>query len=158
MGRDHKSRDALLKAMLNIFQKRLLYISTAILWASGAVWLYFRYAVNASSPFGPGTHPAQTLSLKIHGAIAMVFLVIVGNLLYHIPPGWKQKDQRPSGIILSSSVVVLVTTGWALYYCSGESLRMAASFIHSILGGILPVLITAHVWNIIQRRKKGKRP
>ena len=132
----------------------MLYGVSAILWLSGAVWLYFRYCHQALEEFAPQSYPAEALVLKLHGAAAMIFLVIFGALLYHIRPGWRKKYQRPSGMLLLTACGLLILTGWGLYYLGNEKLRNLISTIHSIFGILLPVIIFFHVWRIVQRRAK----
>src|SRR5262245_38745050 len=101
------------KALLHPLQKRLLYLTTAVLWVSGAVWLYLLE-----------TNPGRPLWMKLHGAAGMLFLILFGTLLFqHVPAGWEQDRQRPSGAWLFAICGVLIATGWGLYYIGGESLR-----------------------------------
>ncbi len=144
------------KHVLTPLHKKMLYGISALLWSSGVVWLYFRYCPPMRCDFGPQSHPAQTLCLKLHGAAAMVFLVILGTLLYHIPPGWRKKRQRPSGVSLLAVCCFLILTGWGLYYTGNERLRDLTSAIHSVLGVLLPLIIFLHVWRIVHRRSKMK--
>ena len=142
--------------VLRPHHKEILYGISALLWLSGAVWLYFRYYPPMQGEFGVQSHPAQTLCLKLHGAAAMGFLVILGMALYHIPPGWRKKRQRPSGVSLLVVSCLLILTGWGLYYTGNDQLRSFTSLSHSILGVLLPVIIFFHVWRIVQRRSKKK--
>ena len=144
------------KHVLEPWHKKLLYGVSVLLWLSGSVWLYFRYSPLMRGEFGPQSHPAQTLCLKLHGAAAMVFLVILGMVLYHIPPGWRKKRQRPSGVLLLAVCGFLILTGWGLYYAGNDQLREVTSAIHSILGFLLPAIIFLHVWRIVRRRSKRK--
>ena len=144
------------KAVVGPFQKQGLYISTAVLWLSGTMWLYFRYCRQSQGEFGPQSHPAQAMLLKLHGAAAMAFLMVFGALLYHIQPGWKDKLQRLSGLPLLVLCGLLILTGWGLYYVGDDTLRNLTSIIHSILGLLLPVIISLHVWRIVRRRARLK--
>jgi hypothetical protein len=134
------------KVLLKPLHKRALYLATAILWLSGALWLYYNYFVHVQGDYGPQTHPAQPILLEIHGAVAMVFLVILGTLLtQHVPAGWKQKHQRPSGVLLLAISGFLTLTGWGIYYLVGDNLRRWTSWTHSIVGLALPLIIFIHV-------------
>jgi len=84
--------------------------------------------------------------MKIHGAAAMAFLMVFGTLLFHhVPAGWEQQRQRPSGSFLLSISSILILTGWGLYYVGAEGLRHDISLVHSILGVVLPLLIFLHI-------------
>ncbi len=143
------------KAALGSRRKITLYALSALLWVSGALWLYLKYFSQGQGEFGTETHPAQPMWLKIHGAAAMGFLMIFGSLLiHHVPPGWRQKSQRPSGAILLTTCALLILTGWGLYYLGDEGLRDWTSVIHWGLGVFFPALIVIHV--VFARRGKKK--
>lgn len=148
------------KGVVRPLQKRILYIASAILWLSGTIWLYLRYFTQTHDEFGPLSHPAQTMLLEIHGAAAMAFLIIFGAVLFHVKPGWLQKRQRPSGLLLIVSCAILIITGWGLYYLGNEHDRDLTSSIHSVLGFLMPVIIFFHVWRIVRQKKclPGSRP
>jgi hypothetical protein len=115
--------------------KSWLYGLTSALWLSGAIWLLL-----------PQAHPAQALGMRIHGAAAMGFLMVFGALLFgHIPVGWREGRQRPSGAPLVALCGVLVLTGWGLYYFGNESLRHWASWIHSAFGLLFPLFLILHI-------------
>ena len=95
-------------ATLGVWQKRLLYGVFAVLWLTGAVWLY-------------QPHPFW---LKVHGVAAMAFLMSFGALLLeHVPTGWDLNEHRPSGGSLLGASGVLILTGWGLYYFGNEEKR-----------------------------------
>ena len=120
-------------------QKKMLYAASFLLWMSGALWLFERYVSDNALPL--------PLWMKIHGAAAMLFLMVFGALLiHHVPVGWRHKRQRPSGIPLLLICTVLVITGWALYYLGDESIREWTSAAHSILGLLFPFVLGLHLW------------
>jgi hypothetical protein len=124
-----------LKPLLGPLQKRTLYLTITLLWLSGAIWLRL-----------PAGHASGPLWMKIHGAAAMAFLIVFGTLLHdHVPTGWQQKRERRSGGSLLGICVVLILTGWLLYYAGSEGLRHWASVIHWVLGLLIPVVIFLHV-------------
>lgn len=138
-------------ARLSRPHRRALYGVCALLWVSGACWLYLTYfaggVVDAAAPA-----PPPPLLLELHGAAAMAFLLVFGSLLpAHLPNGWRKKRQRPSGLALVGISAILVVSGWGLYYFSQEGLRSATSVVHSVLGILLPFVMGVHVW----RRRLG---
>jgi heme A synthase len=150
-----KSKIRSRKEVLGPIQKNIFYGISVLLWLTGVVWLYYRYGVEAQGEPGFQNHPTSSLVLQIHGAAAIGFCIILGSSLYHIRPGWKKKIQRFSGALLLSVCVLLILTGWGLYYLGDEQFRNITSVTHSFLGLILPVLVFVHVWRIIQDRSKA---
>jgi hypothetical protein len=142
------------RAVVSLRHKQFLYGLTALLWLTGVIWLYFKYACKTDE-WQFQTHPAQSMSLMIHGAVAMGFLVTFGSLLFHIPQGWQQKLQRPTGITLLAICVSLILTGWGLYYLGNDDQRNIVSIIHWGIGIALPVILFFHVWKIARRINKN---
>jgi hypothetical protein len=126
-----------------------LYGICALLWLSGAWWLYLSLrGVQAGDPTAP-------LLLEIHGAAAIAFLLAFGALLPdHLPRGWRQKRERVSGLSLVTLSGILVVSGWGLYYFGEEDLRAATSAVHSVLGVLLPGALGVHVWRARRPRAR----
>ena len=146
--------DGEISTRLPPWQKRTLYGVSGLLWVSGACWLYTSYfGQGAGGDEGPNF--AGPLLLKIHGAAAMAFLLAFGTLLPdHLPNGWQQEPQRPSGCSLVAVCVILIVTGWGLYYFGHERLREATSAIHSVLGILLPMAMGLHVSRARRNRSR----
>jgi hypothetical protein len=141
------------KVTLGPLQKRSLYAVTAALCLSGAVWIWLRYFGAVQGTFGPEPSPLQPVFLKLHGAAAMTFLVVLGALLpQHVALGWRTKRQRPSGASILAVCAALTATGWCLYYAGSDGLRAYASWIHTVLGLALPAFITLHA-RLARKRK-----
>ncbi len=141
------------KGIVKPWQKSLLYWAIAFLWLTGVGWLYFRYGTHWED-LESNSNSTQVLLLKVHGAAAMFFLVVLGLVIHHIGSGWRQKRQRLSGSLLAISCGALILTGWGLYYVGQESVRDIISQAHSWVGLFLPLIIFIHVWRIIRRRRK----
>ena len=149
--RTRKPPEVIESAKLPPLQKRALYAVSALLWISGACWLYFSYFASDGAEFSAPSRAPAFLP-ELHGAVAMAFLLAFGALLpQHLPNGWHQKRQRPSGLTLAVVCAILMLTGWGLYYLSDESLRTATRATHSILGILLPLAMVAHVWRARRR-------
>jgi len=127
-----------------------VYGVLGVLWLTGMVWLGLR-AAHAE----PGE--LDSWSLRIHGAAAMGSLLIFGILLpTHSQPAWNRARNRVSGGLVIGTATLLVASGYGLYYFGDEALRRATSIVHSIVGGLLPAAIVAHV--VIGRRSRRMRP
>ncbi len=120
------------RTRLGEWHKIFLYAATGLLWLSGLI-------AKARPSWGP-------LSMKIHGAAAMGFTLVLGSLIsVHIRRGWVLRRNRFSGVFLTSICALLIVTGWILYYQANETLRNAASLVHWTVGLGLPLLIYLHI-------------
>ena len=116
-------------------RRRLLYGVAAVLWMTGAVWLAAHYFWTKQGEYGPQTSPAEPWSLRLHGLFAMAALAFLGLLwAVHIVRGWRARRGRVSGSVLFGLALVLVLTGYLLYYIGDDDLRGWTSLIHWTLG------------------------
>jgi hypothetical protein len=84
--------------------------------------------------------------MKVHGAVAMVALVVIGGLLaLHVPGGWAERRSRPSGSAMLAVCGLLILTGYLLYYAGNEAAREVSSYAHLTLGIALPLLLGFHL-------------
>lgn len=131
--------------------ERLVWAILSLTWASGALWLLFRYGLQQPGEFGPLPHPLQGWWLRLHGAAAFAALWLLGLLWgLHIPRGWTQGRRRRSGGSVAAAAGVLVLSGWTLYYGS-EDLRALAAPLHWGLGLAALPLALLHM----RRRRRG---
>jgi hypothetical protein len=138
---------------LSPFHRRLIYLAVTLLWISGGLWWYWQISNSPDDLLEAGVRSRQTLALRVHGAAAILFLVVFGTLFpIHMRSGWRQKKNRASGGFLVSVLLALIATGWGLYYIGYEALRPAMSFVHTYLGLLLPLIIYLHV--LFSRRYK----
>ena len=106
-----------------------LYVAAAVLFTSGVT---------------RSTHPAL---MRIHGAAAMLALILVGAALaLHAAAGWRERKNRASGALLGGALAILAATGYLLYYSGNEAAREAASLAHWLLGAALPIFLLCHIW------------
>jgi len=122
----------------------VLYLTVGALVVTGTVWLLLDRAT------WPET---ATYLLRLHGAAAMVTLVLLGTLLpLHVRVGWRRGRNVASGIVMLATNGALVLTAFGLYYAGSESLRHWTSALHTAIGLALPLLIVAHV--VLGRRAR----
>ena len=123
----------------------VLYTVVAVLFVTGVVWLTVDRAVWPE---------LATDLLRVHGAAAMVMLVLLGTLLpLHARVGWRRGRNVASGILMLASNGLLVLTALGLYYAGSDTFRYWTSELHVGLGVALPLLITGHV--IVGRRGRA---
>lgn len=123
-----------------------MYLATAALVISGAIWLVLHYFMVKQGEFGPTPHPAEPWMLRIHGAAAMAALIVYGSLLpIHVRRAWAVRRNVVLGISVICFMLLLTVTGYLLYYAASEELRPIISAAHWILGLAVPLLLWWHV-------------
>lgn len=123
-----------------------IYATVTLLTVSGAAWLIFQYWLTVAGDFGPSPHPSAPWWLRLHGAAAMVFLVLLGTLLRdHVRIGWHTRRNRPSGAGLLGFSIWLTLTGYSLYYVGGETLRPWLTRLHWVPGLLWPLVLGWHI-------------
>ena len=144
-------------ARLARWQIMLLAISGALLWLSGGAWLLLHYFGQMQGEFGPEINPLEPWLLRLHGLVLIPALIGLGGLLVaHIPKGWKDVPQRNIGLGLTGLVIVLIVSGYLLYYLGDETLRSWTSIVHWSIGLLVP---TIFIWHYVhgQSKRRGKR-
>jgi len=114
-------------------------------WMSGAAWLWVHYLAKPHEAFGMPGNSAETGWLKVHGAFA--FLAIWGGGFlwgFHINKAWPRHQQRWSGGSLFVVLLVLILSGYLLYYVADEGSRQTLSLVHWIVGLGLPLAYLTH--------------
>lgn len=124
-----------------------LYATGVVLVLSGALWLLFHHFVRIPGEFGDRPHPLEHWWLVGHGIFAAAFLIGFGSVLPgHVRRAWNGKRNRISGAIFLALLVVLIASGYALYYTGEESARALLSALHWVVGLGMPVLMGWHIW------------
>jgi cyanate permease len=91
--------------------------------------------------------------LMLHGAAAMLMLVLFGSLMpFHVRVGWRRQRNRTTGTVMLAANVALIVTAFGLYYAGAERARDWASDLHIGIGFALPALLTLHVLRGRRRR------
>lgn len=143
-------------ARLASWQIWLLSLSGTGLWLTGGGWLLLHYYGQTEGEFGPEMNPLEPWMMKLHGLFLIPALLGIGAMFVaHIPKGWDHRAQRVAGVVLTTALAVLVTTGYLLYYAGGEALREWSSRIHWTIGLALPATFLWHYINgqLVRRRR-----
>ncbi len=131
-----------------------LYVAVGAVWLTGLGWLLLRWFGGGTDAFGPVRHPWEPAVLKVHGAVAMAFMVVFGTLIpVHMKRSWALKRNRLSGVLLAGLCVFLIASGWGLYYLGEDGGRELVARLHWVLGLTLPAGICAHILIWRMRRK-----
>ncbi|MFC5489484.1 hypothetical protein [Dokdonella soli] len=146
---------ALARARLSPRREALVYWILGLLWTSGIGWLVFHYFLRQAGEFGEMSHPLEAWWLRLHGAGAFAGLWLIGLLwAIHLVPGWKSR-RRPSGIVLSGLLSVLVLSGYLLYYAGGDRMHEVVALVHWLVGLALPLPLLLH--GLRGRRARGSQ-
>lgn len=120
---------------LERWHRRSIYASLLLLLSSGSVWLIVRYFMRPVGQFGATIHPLEPWAMRLHGGAAMLVLFFLGSLMNaHIRRAIKAGRNLASGLSLLSLIVVLVVSGFGLYYLADEDSRKLWSLSHWIIG------------------------
>ena len=128
-----------------------LYGVGALLWVSGAVWLVLHYVFPQSTAFGPLPNPWEAPLMRVHGLIAVCAVFLIGWMTAaHVTVRWPSPRNRRSGLLLGGSALLLIFSGYALYYTTGSP-HDAAAVAHEAIGVLSPLAALAHWWRNRQR-------
>lgn len=73
----------------------------------------------------------------------------------HVRKSWKVKPQPVSGIIVMIMPILLIISGWLLYYIATDNSRQIVSLFHFSIGLLLPIALIIHIRDVTSQ--KGKR-
>ena len=137
---------------LTSIQRFFSNLTIFTLLISGVIWLLIHYFTDFDSPF----HFLSAWSLKFHGAASFGFLIVFGMIIStHISFNWRvKKNRRISGIVLLVFLVILILTGYGLYYFANENLREIMSALHWIIGVFCSGFFVVHLFGKTKYKKK----
>ena len=116
----------------------------AALWLSGALWLLLHFSFAQHNEFGALPNPWEAPLMRVHGLIAVAGVFLFGWIAAgHIVARWSASANRASGLWLAGSAIVLVLSGYALYYATG-AMQAGASLVHEVLGVLAIFAALAH--------------
>ena len=131
------------------WQRITLYLTGALLAATGVAWLAVHYSVGAGA--GELPLPMEAWLLRIHGLAAYAALFVLGVVAAgHIPQGWRVAGrhrwagQRGSGITLCAIAALLALTGYLLNYFAPEGIRAALGWAHAVTGLAMAAMLASH--------------
>ena len=123
--------------------------AAALLWLTGALWLVAHFAFPQHNEFGALPNPSEAPLMRVHGLIAVAAVFLFGWIgAGHIYARWSASANRVSGLWLGGCAIVLVVSGYALYYTTGPW-HGGAAVLHEGLGVLAIVAAMAH-WRRIR--------
>lgn len=123
-----------------------MYVVAALLWVSGAAWLVLHYVFPQASAFGPLPNPWEAPLMRVHGLVAVCGVFLIGWMTAaHVTARWSSDRNRRSGLTLGVTALLLVFSGYALYYTTGLP-HDGAGYLHELIGALAPAAALAHWW------------
>lgn len=132
------------KVRLDPWHRRAFYFSFGTIWLTGVLWLISEW--QKQPELGPVRTSWQSLSMQIHGAAALLFLIFLGTMMPHVRRGWNGGNNRWSGATIIAISATLALTAWLLYYVTGDRWRELSNLIHWAVGLSALPMIGMHVW------------
>lgn len=134
--------------MSGALRATLLSVCT-LLWVTGALWLTVHFAFPQRNEFGWLPSPWEAPLMRLHGLAAVAGVFLFGWIgAGHIAARWRAAANRASGLWLAGSAMLLLVSGYALYYTVG-SLHEGAAVVHEVLGLLAIGAALAH-WRRIR--------
>ena len=131
--------------LLSRNQRILLYVTAIGVWATGVLWLIFHFFLQTEGPFGLQNNPLEKIWLQLHAGFSFIAIGLFGLLwTNHIVRGWHMNWRRLSGGVMVAAIVVLIVSGYALYYVESQKLDDITSIIHWGIGLVALVLFLIH--------------
>lgn len=125
--------------------KQIFLFVFCVLFVSGLVWIVYDLLSYASTNQTFNSQRMPTSIIKLHGAFAMLFMLLLGSVWEHIRAGWRMPVLRRSGIILLIVFAVLILSAWMLYYVGDDSWQNMSRIVHSAFGILAAFICTKHV-------------
>jgi hypothetical protein len=131
---------------LSRWHERWLYVIGLWVFLSGAGWLVDHHLFAGAGDIAEAPAASEPLWLRLHGAAAMAALMVFGSLVPgHIVRAWRTRKNLRSGLSTLSLVMVLVVTGYGLYYSGDEQARPWISLLHWGAGVLAALVLALHV-------------
>lgn len=133
--------------MLSLIHRRCAYAVLLLLFGSGLAHYMLQRWFMGQGDFGPQPNPLQPWMLRLHGAAAMLSLLLLGSLLAgHVDRFWRLRRNRSAGAVFLACAVMLIGSGYGLYYFSGETARALSRQLHIVIGLLALPAFALHLW------------
>ena len=124
-------------------------------WLTGVGWMAAHYVFQPrdATAFSGNSEPQW---LKWHGGFA-VLAIWTGGILWglHIVKAWQMHRLRWSGGSLAASLLLLILSGYLLYYVADDRARGAISLLHQVLG---IAILAAYLTHRLAKRPSRRNP
>lgn len=136
--------------------RRNLYLCLLGLTVSGVLYAVPRYAdlyleLDWPALVSPG------LLMRVHGAFSFWSLLLLGIVWHaHVRLRLRRSPNRATGVILCAGMVVLVISGYLLYYVGSVEAREVSGVVHTVCGLAVPAVLAWHVWQGAKLRLRAR--
>ena len=131
----------------------LLGLCFALLLLTGIAWLVANFGIDDPEQQAPWLN----WSMRLHGAGVIGSIFLLGALwTLHIRHAWLRRRNRAAGAVFLACALLLVLTGYGLYYFNGERLRDITQWGHWVAGGLLGILFLVHL--LAGRAEREEKP
>ena len=132
--------------------RKAIYVLLGGLWLTGCLWLILDQFFAPPGQFGPTLHPWQPGLLLVHGIASIFAMYLLGWITArHVIRWWPGRSRRLSGTLLAAFLVLLVVSGFALFFLSDDRGQRIAALSHDVLGVAVTVSGIQH-WFFARRR------
>lgn len=138
------------------FEKWSVWVSSALVFITGMVYLWMKYWLPAPDAFSVIHHPLQPLVLKLHIVTAPLLVFALGSIaLRHV---WRHYTSRTrqgrfSGVGTAVIIVPMVLTGYLIQVITGETTLRAIVLAHIVTGVAFGLALMVH--QVVVWRKGG---
>jgi len=123
----------------------VVLLGSAALWFSGLIWMLLHYYFPAATDFGNGPNAWEPFTIRIHGMLALLMVYMLGWIGgTHVSIRWRQVRTHVHGLILLIVSIVLLLSGYALYYVVDDAPRHLVGITHEIIGVLAIVVAVIH--------------
>ena len=145
------------KIHLGAIHRQFVYWVLAGLALTGFAWLIIEFATLDEKT--PGTFRWMAWSLKLHGLFAMFSLLVLGSLITnHMTRAWYLKAHLKSGLSLVILAIILIATGYWLYYFVTEESKEWVSLAHWGTALLSVLVFFIHLFSKRNGPRLDKRP
>lgn len=118
---------------MSVFEKWLLWLSTAAVAISGGVYGWMKYVMTSDDPYAVVHHPLQPFFLKLHVLSAPALVFAVGAVYTrHVLRQWRsgRTAGRVSGAGTFAVLVPMIVSGYAIQTLTSESWTFRVAMLH----------------------------
>jgi FtsH-binding integral membrane protein len=128
-----------------------IYFAFGGLWLSGCGWLLLHQFFESPTEFGEARHPWEPAVLLIHGILSVATAYLFGWIMArHATEAWTLHKRRISGSLLTTLLVVLAISGFALFFLSDDAWQARSAQVHEVLGLLVTLFAVEH-WRVVRQ-------